>query len=134
VANAIDIAPAGSTVMVELRRTAEWIEVHVIDEGPGMSAERRATAFTRFWKAPDTEKRVGGFGIGLAIVKQLVTVDGGEVELLEAPSGGVDAVVRVRPAVRAKGGRGDTPPPASHAPRRRRAAASAATPPGDSAD
>lgn len=134
IANAIDIAPAGSTVTVELRRTPEWLEVHVIDEGPGMSPERRATAFTRFWKAPDTEKRVGGFGIGLAIVKQLVNVDGGEVELLEAPSGGVDAVVRVRPALRAKGGRGDTPAPGTHAPRRRRAAASAGPSPGDGAD
>lgn len=98
IANAIDISPPETTITVEGRRTAEWVEVHVIDEGPGMSAERRAGAFTRFWKAPDTQKRVGGFGIGLAIVRQLAEVDGGEVELLEAPSGGLDAAVRLRPA------------------------------------
>ena len=38
-----------------------------------------------------------GSGLGLAIVKRLVAADEGEVELGEAPGGGVDAVVRLRP-------------------------------------
>ena len=100
IANAIDCSPAGSTVTISAAQGTEWGEVHVVDEGPGMSPERRATAFTRFWKAPDTQKRVGGFGIGLAIVQQLVVNDGGEVELLEAPTGGVDAHIKLRSAAR----------------------------------
>jgi signal transduction histidine kinase len=37
-----------------------------------------------------------GTGLGLAIVEQLARVSGGSVELLESPTGGVDAVVRLR--------------------------------------
>lgn len=98
VANALDVAPAGSSVSLQAGTVDGWVEVHVVDEGPGMPPERRATAFDRFWKAPsEVESRIGGFGIGLAIVRQLVATDGGQVELLEASGGGLDACVRLRP-------------------------------------
>ena len=48
---------------------AGWVELHVIDEGPGMSAEDRRRAFDRFWQGPGT--RGGHSGLGLAIVRQL---------------------------------------------------------------
>lgn len=103
IANAVDFTPARGMVSLSAGSVGEWVEVHVVDEGPGMSAERRATAFDRFWQASsDGGQRVGGFGIGLAIVRQLVVADGGEVELLEAPRGGLDACVRLRPAGRAQ--------------------------------
>jgi signal transduction histidine kinase len=97
VANALDVSPEGSTVTVRAGSLDGWVEVHIVDQGPGMPPERRATAFDRFWRAPDGEERIGGFGIGLAIVRQLVVSDGGHVQLLEAPGGGLDAVVRLRP-------------------------------------
>jgi signal transduction histidine kinase len=65
----------------------------VTDQGPGLTADERARAFDRFWHA-----QPGGSGLGLAIVRRLVEVDGGDVELRAAPSGGVDAVIRLRPA------------------------------------
>ena len=108
VANAVDVSPAGGTVRLSVgsceAEEADWVEVHVVDEGPGMAPERRAAAFDRFSGDADAGGRIGGFGIGLAIVRQLVVADGGVVELLEAPGGGVDARVRLRPA-EAVGGR-----------------------------
>lgn len=102
VANAVDVSPANGVIRLHAKRTGEWVEVHVCDEGPGMDPERRATAFDRFWRAPDTGSRIGGFGIGLAIVRQLVVADGGEVELLQAEGAtGLDACVRLRAAERA---------------------------------
>ncbi|MDQ3756905.1 MAG: ATP-binding protein [Actinomycetota bacterium] len=99
VANALDVSSAGSTVVVRVGAATDgWVEVHVVDQGPGMPPERRATAFDRFWQAPDGQKGIGGFGIGLAIVRQLVVSDGGHVQLLEAPGGGLDVLVRLRPA------------------------------------
>lgn len=101
IANAVDVSPGGGTVMLSVGACeadqAEWVEVHVVDEGPGMPPERRAAVFDRFSGGADAGGRIGGFGIGLAIVRQLVVADGGEVELLEAPGGGVDARVRLRP-------------------------------------
>jgi signal transduction histidine kinase len=95
VANAFDAAPHGTTVTVSAVRTPTGVELHVRDEGPGLSPDQRARAFDRFWRAGTA---VGGSGLGLAIVRRLVEADGGEVELLESPDGGVDAVVRLRGA------------------------------------
>jgi len=95
-ANALDAAPHGSAVAVSLRPAHGRVELRVRDEGPGLSADERARAFDRFWRA---RKGGGGSGLGLAIVRRLVEADGGEVELAAAPGGGgLDAIVRLRTA------------------------------------
>ena len=86
--NALDAAPHGSTIRV----AAADGELHVVDEGPGLTAEERARAFDRFWRASTGP----GSGLGLAIARRLVEADEGEIELRDAPGGGVDAVVRYR--------------------------------------
>lgn len=95
IANAFDAAPRGTTVTVSAARTRAGVELHVRDEGRGLSPEHRVRAFDRFWRAGTAG---GGSGLGLAIVRRLVEADGGEVELLESAAGGVDAVVRLRAA------------------------------------
>ena len=74
----------------------EGIELVVRDAGPGMSPEQRARAFDRFWR-PTGASRDGGTGLGLAIVMQLVTADGGRVELDEAEGGGLAVRVVLPP-------------------------------------
>jgi signal transduction histidine kinase len=92
--NALEVAPAGSAIELAAVRSDGWVELHVVDEGPGLPPEERERAFDRFWRG-----RAGpGSGLGLAIVRRLVAADAGEVELQPSPSGGVDAVVRLRPA------------------------------------
>jgi signal transduction histidine kinase len=91
--NALEVAPRTSTVTVSARAAGPWAELHVRDEGPGLTAEQRARAFDRFWRAGSGH---GGSGLGLAIVKRLVEADEGEVELIDATGGGIDAVVRLR--------------------------------------
>jgi signal transduction histidine kinase len=95
ISNAVEASPDGAVVSVAAVAAGSWVELHVRDEGPGLPPEQRARAFDRFWRAGSGE---GGSGLGLAIVRRLVVVDEGEVELLEAESGGIDAVVRLRPA------------------------------------
>lgn len=85
-ANAIEASPRGSTVSV----SASGRELHVADRGAGLSEVERERAFDRFWRAGTGS----GSGLGLAISKRLVEVDGGTIELRQASSGGIDAVVR----------------------------------------
>jgi signal transduction histidine kinase len=94
VSNAVEASPSGAAVTVSAAASRPWVELHVRDKGPGLTSEQRARAFDRFWRAGSGE---GGSGLGLAIVRRLVEADEGEVELREAPGGGVDAVVRLRP-------------------------------------
>jgi signal transduction histidine kinase len=86
--NALAVSPPGATVRVE----GSSGELHVIDQGPGMNLEEIEHAFDRFWRGGETE---AGSGLGLAIVRHLVETDGGAVELRSAPSGGIDAVIRL---------------------------------------
>jgi signal transduction histidine kinase len=98
VANAVDVAPSGSAVLVEAMRLDDddgIVELHIIDEGPGMSPEQREHAFDRFWRSTEARSKLGGSGLGLSIVQQLVVNDGGSVSLLEAPGGGLDARIRL---------------------------------------
>jgi signal transduction histidine kinase len=95
--NAIAVSPRGSTIAVEAHADADGIELHVVDQGPGMTAEQRARAFDRFWRAGPPGS---GTGLGLAIVHRLVSADGGTIELRAPPGGGLDAAIRLRAAMR----------------------------------
>jgi signal transduction histidine kinase len=87
-------------------RTGDRVELHVIDQGPGLSAKDRERAFDRFWQgASGRDRRRGGFGLGLAIVRQLLLADGGSIELRPAAGGGLDVVVRLPAAGGDRAGR-----------------------------
>ncbi|OLZ63816.1 two-component sensor histidine kinase [Streptomyces sp. IMTB 2501] len=101
--NALRVSPPGTTITLATvtaatdgGRTAPLVELHVIDQGPGMSEADRARAFDRFWRASDAHH--DGTGLGLPMVQRLTHASGGEVTLEAAPEGGLDAVVRLRPA------------------------------------
>lgn len=94
-ANALEVSGDGDTVTLSCRSAPAGVEAHVVDEGPGLTAEERARAFDRFWTTPSADRRLGGSGLGLPIARQLARLDGGDLELREAPGGGIDAVVRL---------------------------------------
>ena len=77
-ANAIEAAPDGSTVCVEVRKQDDAVELSVQDEGPGVPENKLSTVFERF-ESGDGQKR--GAGLGLAIVRSLVELHGGEVRI-----------------------------------------------------
>ena len=93
-ANAFDATPSGGRIMVDTLLADEHAEVHVIDNGVGMSPTDRRLALRRFWRA--RENTAEGSGLGLAIAEQLVRLSGGGIELRESPGGGVDATVTLR--------------------------------------
>jgi signal transduction histidine kinase len=85
-ANALEVSQPGATITVRVTGT----ELHVVDEGPGLTRTQRERAFDRFWRAG----RGPGSGLGLPIARRLAELDGGAVELHEAAAGGIDAVLR----------------------------------------
>jgi signal transduction histidine kinase len=89
--NALNASGPGATVTVRVLPVAGLVEVHVVDEGPGLDAAERAEAFERFWRAPGAP--AGGSGLGLAVVRQLAEASGGTARLDAAPVHGLDAVV-----------------------------------------
>jgi signal transduction histidine kinase len=92
--NAIDATPDGRGVHLRVFRAADAAEVHVVDDGPGMTEEQRRQAFAPFWQGPHRGGN-GNSGLGLAIVDQLVRASHGTVSLERSNSGGIDATVRL---------------------------------------
>ncbi len=111
ISNALEVAPAGTPVRVEVRRVGDKAEVEVCDAGPGIPPDQRVRAFDRFWRGGATRRDGGGFGLGLAIVRELVAADGGDVELGDAPEGGLAVTVRL-PLACATPPVSELPPPA----------------------
>lgn len=96
--NAIGIVPAGTIIELSLTESTDadgrWVSVHVLDQGPGMTADQLEHARDRFWRAADAPHQ--GSGLGLAIVDHLARASGGMLLLANRPGGGLDAAVRLR--------------------------------------
>jgi len=84
VANALEAVSENGTVTIEVTQAKGRARVCVVDDGPGMSEELKATAFHRYGHP---EPR--GNGLGLAIVHRLTAANGGHAELRDTPGGGL---------------------------------------------
>lgn len=84
--NAIRYTPAGGTIKVGTLVTPaerpQWLELGFADSGCGISPEDLPYVFDHFYRADKSrQKKSGGSGIGLAIVKRLVELHGGSVKV-----------------------------------------------------
>jgi signal transduction histidine kinase len=109
IANALDASTARGTVRVTsgpepllpgegragiVRGKVETpcLAIHVLDDGPGLTADQLAHVFEPFFS---TKKRGQGTGLGLPIVEEIVRAHRGEVEMLSVPGRGTEVIVRL---------------------------------------
>lgn len=102
-ANAVKFTPAGGRVHVALERVDSRVAFTVTDSGVGIAPEFLPHIFERFRQADGSPaRRAGGLGLGLALARQLVELQGGEISV--ASSGiGAGATFRVMFPVRKPG-------------------------------
>ncbi|MGU8857081.1 sensor histidine kinase [Clostridium perfringens] len=80
--NAIRYSNEGSTIFIEERLKDNKVIISIEDQGIGISEEDLKYVFERFYRADKSRTRAtGGTGIGLTIVKSIVSSHGGEVKL-----------------------------------------------------
>lgn len=78
--NAVKFTPRGGQIRVRLEADELYARLTVADTGHGISAEMMPHVFERFVQADSAMTRThGGLGLGLAIVRHLVMVHGGQV-------------------------------------------------------
>lgn len=88
-ANAVRLAPSGSTVRLAAGRENGWAWMAVEDEGPGIVPADRDLVFQRFWRGDRSVGREEGrSGLGLAIVSQIAEAHRGAVGVAASASGG----------------------------------------------
>jgi PAS domain S-box-containing protein len=106
--NAAKFTPAGGLVRITARAEDGHAVVRVRDTGPGVAPDVLPTIFEPFTQAKQTLARTeGGLGLGLALVKGLVSLHGGEVNVVSGS--GAEFIVRLPLAVRLE--RRAAPPP-----------------------
>ncbi len=123
ISNAVKFTPRGGRIGVALERRGSHLEIRVTDTGEGISEEFLPYVFDRFRQADaSTTRKHGGLGLGLSIVKQLVELHGGWIDVTSAGAG-KGSTFRVRLPL--EGAHEETEP--SEMARKARAEASAAT-------
>ncbi|MCX4903027.1 cell wall metabolism sensor histidine kinase WalK [Streptomyces sp. NBC_00878] len=100
VSNAIRHTPADGTVTLSVRRDDDAVLFEVADTGSGIAPEDLPRVFERFWRAEKSRsRRTGGSGLGLSIVRQLITAHGGTVAVTSEPGTGSVFTLRL-PGIR----------------------------------
>lgn len=84
--NALRYAPASSSIGIAASRDRAFVQILVVDHGPGVPPQEREQIFERFTRGRPAAGRSGGFGLGLAIGRELAQRMGGTLELLDRPS------------------------------------------------
>jgi len=88
VSNAIKFTEAGGRVAVSVRREGEEVAIDVADSGIGIDPDFLPYVFDRFRQADSSSaRRHGGLGLGLAIARQLVELQGGAITVASAGVG-----------------------------------------------
>ena len=87
IGNAIKFSQTGGRISVRLTNGRDGIVVTVRDEGVGMSGETMKHIFEKFYQG-DTSRKSEGSGIGLALVKKILDLCGGQISVTSAEGEG----------------------------------------------
>jgi signal transduction histidine kinase len=93
--NAIKYSPPKTVATIRLRRLGGRAELTIHDQGQGIKASDLPHIFDRFYRADQarSKEKVSGYGLGLAIAKQIVEAHQGSMTIRSTP--GVETVVTV---------------------------------------
>ena len=90
--NAIKFSHIGGTIGVTLQAVGETAVVSIYDQGIGMDDEVKARIFEKFYQG-DRSRTTEGNGLGLALVKRILELENGRIQVESAPSNGTRLTV-----------------------------------------
>jgi len=92
--NAAKYSPAGTDILVRIKRDDGMATISVIDEGVGIDEEDQANLFTRFGRIPATQ-HVQGTGLGLWLSREIARMHDGDLTVQSAAGAGSTFVLKV---------------------------------------
>lgn len=99
VSNALNFTPPGGAIVLSGQIEGDRAVIVVADTGVGIAHEDQARVFKEFERGPSSLGRRTGAGLGLSLVKRIIELHGGSVDIDSAPSRGttVTCIVPIRP-------------------------------------
>ncbi|RNI21443.1 ATP-binding protein [Flexivirga caeni] len=94
VENSLRYSPGRQEVVISAERLGCWVEVRVVDRGPGVPESQRTGIFAPFQRYGDSP-RGNGVGLGLAVAKGLTEAMDGTLDAEDTPGGGLTMCVRL---------------------------------------
>ena len=85
--NAIKFSPQNGVVRLRLTKGLQKLTVTIEDQGPGLSEEAQKHIFDKFYQGDSSHKQEGN-GLGLALVKRILTIEKGRITAENTPEGG----------------------------------------------
>ena len=95
ISNAIKFSPQGGTVKLRLTQKTRKLTFTIEDQGPGLSEEAQKHIFDKFYQEDSSHKKEGS-GLGLALVKRVLTIEKGQITAENIPDGGCCFTVALR--------------------------------------
>ena len=95
ISNAVKFSPNGGAVKIHLVKKLKRLIFTVEDQGPGLSEEAQKHIFDKFYQADASHKQEGN-GLGLALVKRILTIEKGQIAAENIPEGGCRFTVTLR--------------------------------------
>ncbi len=95
IGNAVKFSPDGGQIKIDVRREKGWILLSVRDEGIGIDPGDMKNLFQPFFRGKNAAP-IGGAGLGLAIIKNLIRMHGGRVECRSKLNEGTEVIIRIR--------------------------------------
>ena len=92
--NALDYTPPGKAMHIGVKASGNWLSVIIEDEGPGVPEDLLAHLFEPFFRA-DKSRGGKGWGLGLAIARDIVSAHDGKISAEVGESGGLRVTVRL---------------------------------------
>lgn len=78
--NAIKFSKNDQTLQVKLLKTSDYVEIHIIDQGIGMSEDIQNRIYEKFYQGDPNHNAVGN-GLGLSLVKRIVELHHGHIQV-----------------------------------------------------
>jgi two-component system osmolarity sensor histidine kinase EnvZ len=86
----------GTRAWLHVHETATHVMITVDDDGPGIPEADRDKVFRPFYRRESSRNiETGGYGLGLTIVKDVVTTHGGQITLSDSPQGGLRVMIKL---------------------------------------
>lgn len=94
IGNAVKFSPKGGEIRIKMMRTEGAVVFTIEDDGPGIVPGDEEHIFTKFYQS-ESSHGMEGNGLGLALVRQIVEMSGGSVDVRNLEAGGCRFTVRL---------------------------------------